>query len=64
VQDFVTEAEGLTLRLLFKLYIILPNEDIDHMVQQGGGYLSKSKESTHYIVHAKSRYCADLRLQL
>jgi hypothetical protein len=52
VEDFVTEAEGLTLRLVFKLYIILPNEE---MAQQGGGYLAKSKESMHYIylVHAK-----------
>jgi hypothetical protein len=53
----VTEVEGLTLKLVFKLYIILPNED---MVQQGGGYLSKSKESMHYLVHAKSRYFTDL----
>ena len=50
VQEFVTEVEGLTLRLIFKLYIILPNED---MVQQGGGYLSKSKESKHNLIYAK-----------
>jgi hypothetical protein len=50
VQEFVTEAEDLTLRLVFTLYIILPNED---MAQQGGGYLSKLKESMHYLVHAE-----------
>jgi len=50
MQEFVTEVEGLTLRLAFKLYIILPNED---MVQQGGGGVSKSKESMCYLVHAK-----------
>jgi hypothetical protein len=50
MQEFVTEVEGLTLRLVFKLYTILPNED---MVKQSGGYLSKSKESTHYLAHEK-----------
>jgi len=43
-QEFVTKAEGLTLRLVFKLYIIPLNKD---MVQQDGGCLSKSKESMH-----------------
>jgi hypothetical protein len=37
VQEFVTEVEGLTLRLVFKLYIILPNVDMAQ-VQQGGEY--------------------------
>jgi hypothetical protein len=50
VQEFVSKAEGLALRLVFKLCIILPNED---MVQQGGGCLLKSKESMHYPVHAQ-----------
>jgi hypothetical protein len=61
MQEFATEVEGLTLRLVFKLHIIPPNEE---MVQQDGGYLSKSKESTHHLVHAKSGYFADLQLQL
>jgi hypothetical protein len=61
VQEFKTEAEGLTLKLVFKLFIIPSNEDV---VQQGGGYLSKSKESMYYLVNAKSRYFADLQLQL
>jgi len=52
MQELVTEAEGLTLRLVFKLYIIPLKEN---MVQQGGGYLAKSKESTHYLVHAKAK---------
>jgi hypothetical protein len=52
MQEFVTEAEGLTLRLVFKLYIIPLKED---MVQESGpgGYLSKSKESVYYLAHAK-----------
>ena len=50
MQEFVTKVEGLTLRLVFKLYTILPNED---MVQQHGGYLPKLKESMCYLVHAK-----------
>ena len=49
-QEFVTEAEGLTLRLVFKLYIIPPNEN---MVKQGVGTLIKWVESMHYQVHAK-----------
>jgi hypothetical protein len=49
MQELVTEAEGLTLRLVFKLYIIPLKEN---MVQQGG---AKSKESTHYLVHAKAK---------
>jgi len=57
VQEFVTEMEGLTLRLVFKLYTILPNIKI---VQQGGGYLSKSKESMHYLVHEIVKIFADL----
>jgi hypothetical protein len=50
MQEFVTEAEGLTLRLVFKLHIIPPNEG---MAQQGGGALLKWIESMHYQVHAK-----------
>jgi hypothetical protein len=56
VQEFMTEVEGLTLRLVFKLYIILPNED---MVQQGSacpqgsGYLSNWAESMYYQVQTK-----------
>ena len=50
VQEFVTKVKGLTLKLVFKLYIIPPNKD---MLQQGGAHLSKSKESMHYLVHAK-----------
>ena len=52
MQEFVTKVEGLTLRLVFKLYIILPNED---MVQQGSGYLSNWIESMYYQVQAKVR---------
>jgi hypothetical protein len=51
-QEFVTEVEGLALRLVFKLYIIPPYKD---MVQQGSGDMSKLVESMHYLVHAKVR---------
>jgi len=50
IQEFVTEVEGFTLRLVFKFYIILLNKE---MVQQGGGYLSKSIKSMHYFVYTK-----------
>jgi hypothetical protein len=39
VQEFVTEVKGLTLRLVFKLYIIPLDE--------------YPKESMYYLVHAK-----------
>jgi hypothetical protein len=60
VQEFATEVEGLTLRLVFKLYII-PNKD---MVQQDVDTCQNQKRVHHYLIHAKVKIFAGLQLQL
>ena len=51
MQEFVTEpeAKGLTLRLVFKIFVIPPNQNI----MQYGGSLSNWFKSVYLLVHAK-----------